>query len=356
MFKKISVLVMPLLCAGMNDVLAQSSVTIYGIADVGMAYINNVNGGSASQMYSGGLQSSRLGFRGNEDLGGGLNAVFTLESGLDMDTGSVTGAAFWGRQAFMGLSSRNWGSITLGRQYTPSYDYLVLAGFAPAFGGLAAAHDGVPGSPVGQQPAAAVSRFNNGIAAHRIDNSIKYASPSFGGFSFSALYGFGEVPGDNSAGRTLAVAGTYKSGKSFVSASYTETASRISSSEPRDRIYAIGGMYDFGKFSITAKYSVQKNSRNIKGMNADVGSIFVTVPIDRLELKAGYSRMNDKSPTDYDSDQYALGAIYYLSKRTSLYSTLAYQRVGNGGLAGQNFNLSGNGRQTQILFGVRQVF
>ncbi len=104
---------------------AQNSVTLYGLIDAGITYTNNQSGSKNVQATSGQVNGSRWGLRGSEDLGGGLKAIFTLENGFNIDTGKFgqNGAEF-GRQAFVGLSSNQYGAVTLGRQYDSVVDYL----------------------------------------------------------------------------------------------------------------------------------------------------------------------------------------------------------------------------------------
>lgn len=333
----------------------QSTVSVYGIVDLGIAISDNENGSTGSRLNSGGLQGSRLGFRGREDLGGGLKAEFVLEAGLNVDDGTTVGTAFFHRVSVLRLISQDYGSVTLGRQYTPSYIALVDAGLAPNLGSVPSAHDGIPGYIQGQGMTAA-GRFNNGMSSHRVNNGLQYASPEMGGLSFSALYAFGEVSGNNKAGRVLGVAAKYKSGKDFLSAGYTETTSAANSSLPKNQIYAIGGRYNFPSFHVNAYYTSQKNSNNIQGMNADVISIMLSYPVNNWVTTIGYSHMNDKTKENWDSDQYAIGLVYYLSKRISLYSTLGHMRVKNGGIAGQFFARADGSKQTQIVTGMRHTF
>ncbi len=109
-----------LLATACGAVQAQTTVTIYGVLDAGVEHLSSVGGsGSLTRMPGLGVSvPSRLGFRGTEDLGGGLKAIFTLESGFGTDSGTLNqGGRFFGRQAFVGLSG-DWGSVTLGRQYS----------------------------------------------------------------------------------------------------------------------------------------------------------------------------------------------------------------------------------------------
>lgn len=338
-----------------QEVGSASAVSIYGVTDVGVAVADNSGGHVGTLLNSGGLQGSRLGFRGQEDVGGGLKAFFALEAGIDMDQGTTQGTAFFNRQSFVGLQSATYGSLTLGRQYTPSYDFLVTVGLAVNLGSVASAHDGIPGYVQGQPPTAA-GRFNNGLGANRASNSVKYLSPELNGLSFSAMYAFGEVAGSSSAGRILGIAVRYQNEKDFLSFAYNETASASNQNLPVNKIYLVGGRYNFSMLYVNAYYTSQKNSGNVPGMNADVMSVMLSYPVENLVMTVGYSHMNDKTKNNWDSDQYAIGTVYFLSKRTSLYSTLGYMSVKNGGVAGQFFAKSDNGKQTQVAFGVRHVF
>lgn len=103
---------------------AQSSVTLYGLIDAGITYTNNQNGHSNWKETSGLVNGSRWGLRGAEDLGGGLKAIFTLENGFNIANGKLgQGSREFGRQAFVGLSSNQLGSVTLGRQYDSVIDF-----------------------------------------------------------------------------------------------------------------------------------------------------------------------------------------------------------------------------------------
>src|ERR1700758_2108659 len=97
---------------------AQSSVTLYGLIDAGITYTNNQHGQKNFQATSGDINGSRFGLRGAEDLGGGLKAIFTLENGFSIQNGQLgQGGRLFGRQAFVGLSSDSYGTLTVGRQY-----------------------------------------------------------------------------------------------------------------------------------------------------------------------------------------------------------------------------------------------
>jgi len=158
-------------------VYAQSSVTLYGTLDAGLVYTNNQRGHNNFQQASGSVSNTYFGLKGSEDLGAGLHAIFTLESGFNLNNGQFTqNNNLFNRQAFVGLQSNQYGTVTLGRQYDSTVDFL-----AP----LSAAGGG----------------YGNNLAAHPFDNdnldnsfsvqnSVKYTSPNFGGLKFGGMYAF----------------------------------------------------------------------------------------------------------------------------------------------------------------------
>ena len=410
MIKKAALMAIPLACATVcGTSFAQSSVTIYGIIDAGITYINNVGvqtgttaagapiyGANKSKVRldDGAVQPSRFGFRGREDLGGGLNAIFTMESGFNVDNGTQTGtnSQFFNRQAFVGLTSRDWGQLSMGRQYSPMYNDLILTSFAPRFGSAAGAIDCVPGDPrlaspgrTGAAPTLSPAPLPgvattacDSTAADRIDNSVYYASPSFGGFTVKGMYGFGEAAGNNGAGRFLGISGKYSFNGmpppsqpwdlykySYLSLSYDQLggtgALAPSTGAPKKTKVIFGGNYDFGMFSVTGKMSRIRNAdfiRNDNGVgNSNIYSLFVSVPVNRWEVYAGYSHLNDKSPLKNNIDLYAAGAIYWVSARTSLYGLLTHEKVkGVNGIAGMFFDTSATDTQSQFSFGMRHTF
>ncbi len=186
---------MLLLSAGAH---AQSSVTLYGLFDEGINYTNNAGGASAVQMRSGDVTGSRFGFRGQEDLGDGYSAIFRLENGFNPNNGeALQGGAMFGRQAYVGLSSDRFGTVTLGRQYDPTVD---------TFSRLTAG--GTWGGDVGAVP------FDSDNADYdfRINNAVKYVSPTFAGFSGEAMYAFSNTAGGFADNRVMSAAGQYQNG------------------------------------------------------------------------------------------------------------------------------------------------
>ncbi|MCA3825662.1 MAG: porin, partial [Burkholderia sp.] len=142
---------------------AQSSVTLYGLIDAGIAYTNNVNGASQWRMASGTVNGSRFGLRGTEDLGGGLKALFVLENGFNVNNGGLgQDGKLFGRHAYVGLSQPGYGTLTLGRQYDTMVDFVApLSATSGDLGDAGFAHP-----------------FDNDNLNHslRINNAVKYTS------------------------------------------------------------------------------------------------------------------------------------------------------------------------------------
>lgn len=310
---------------------AQSSVTIYGIADAGLVHesgaapaVTNLGGGVAS--------GSRLGFKGKEDLGGGLAANFVLENGLNIDNGSAAqGGLLFGRQAFVGLSG-NFGAATLGRQYSPYYK--VLRDVADPFAaGLA-------------------GRAGNIMATNtRINNMIEYVAPKLGGFSADLAYGLGEVAGNSAGSRNLGAAVGYARGPLTVKLAHHQLNNAGATDKTSNTLLA--GRYDFGPAAASLGYAVNKGTGTADSRDLIAG---VNVPVGADTLLASYIRHDDKTTANKDAGQWALGYLHRLSKRTDLYT--AYGRISN--QRGAAFKVgnatdTGSGEQAWNL-GMRHAF
>ncbi|WP_233834201.1 porin [Paraburkholderia sp. ZP32-5] len=193
---------------------AQSSLTLYGVLDEALQFnTNNTNivnghnvGGRQWSMNSlSGPHGSRWGFKGSEDLSGGTRAVFTLESGINLNNGQFAqGGTAFGRQAFVGLSNRQYGSLLLGRQYDSVNDYVARLGFGlSGYGGID--HPG--------------DLDNMGHTSH-INNTIKYASPTMNGFAFGGTFSPGGVPGSVVENGGFSLGARYANGPLKLGAAY----------------------------------------------------------------------------------------------------------------------------------------
>lgn len=160
---------------------AQSSVLLYGVIDAGISYVNHSKSATGSDKLfkfdEGVPQGSRWGLRGTEDLGGGTKAIFVLENGFNVGTGVLgQGGRLFGRQAWVGLSQNNVGSLTFGRQYTLTTD--VLGANFTAGSNTVAGNYAYHINDIDQ------------LTSSRIDNAVKFQSANYAGLSFGALYGF----------------------------------------------------------------------------------------------------------------------------------------------------------------------
>lgn len=314
---------------------AQSNVTIYGIMDAGIVSEHGGKNGQVTKVASGVGSASRIGFKGTEDLGGGLAAVFTLETGIKEDTGELdnTNNKLFNRQAFVGLSSKTAGTLTLGRQYTPWYNAFVQVG-DPFQAGL-------EGSAKNVFPA-------NGINV-RNDNSIVWKTPEFNGVSGEVFYSMGEKK-NASTGRQLGASIGYQNGPLNVRLAYnninndTVTAANVVVGNQIGHNTLLAANYDFQVVKAYAMFGVNKglNSSPLPSASAYTAApvaasldnrtwlVGASVPVSAAgSIIASYSNVDDKT-FDRDAHQFAVGYTHSLSKRTNLYMSYAKIKNKNG--------------------------
>lgn len=345
--------------AGLSaEVAAQSTVTLYGLVDVGLVRETGGRTGSVNKLTSGMASGSRFGFRGTEDLGDGMSALFLLESGFQADTGvQGQGGALFGRQAYVGLRSDKLGSLLLGRQYTPEYGTLLMAD--PFSTGLA-------GDAANLIP-------NTGNAASRMDNTVKYLSPSFGGVTAELARGFGEVAGASNAqgqwGGALAYAAGPLNLRLGVHYRDNDTATTQVGS---GRTSLLAATYDFGVLKAHLGYGVDKgvNSSPLRNTTNPYGAataptastdsrdllIGMTLPIGRHTVLASYIHKDDKTALNQDASQWALGYRYALSKRTDLYTSYAHIRNKNGAAYTVGSAIEAGSGNAAYSLGIRHAF
>lgn len=291
---------------------AQSTVSVYGLVDVGIARETGGAAGAVTKLTSGIANGSRFGFKGKEDLGNGVAAVFVLENGFDATTGAMgQGGLLFGRQAYVGLEGPQ-GALRLGRQYTPIDD--LVASTDPFYNGYA-------------------GRMQNVLAqgyVARANNEVSISTPSLGGFCAAAYYGFGEVAGNMRAGRHVAVSGSYTQGPLVVRLAHQSTnnvtAAGATSGAAKNTL--IGAIYNAGSFKLHGTYGSSKtDAAGVASVNAHDLMLGVTVPFGSHALIASYVHRNDRLAVNRDATQLALGYTYDLSKRTTVYA--AYGRIDN---------------------------
>jgi len=341
-----------------NVAHAQSSVTLYGLIDEGFNYTTNSGGHSGYQMLSGDTAGSRWGLKGAEDLGGGLSAVFKLENGFNLNTGAFgeNGQEF-GRQAYVGLASKTYGTLTFGRQYSPTID--LWSGFTAT------------GATIGDF---AAHPFDNDNADYdyRINNSIKYITPTYAGFTGEALYGFSNQAGGFANNRVYSAAGSYAMGQFSAAVAYqrmdagnTSTSGAVAgdgifTAQAQQDIDA-GVKWTFGnKANIGLAYSHVTTNNPTANAYIDVGNqTWSSWKFDNVELNAQYFFRSDlwlageytfthatlKTPSGSSAPnwhQVALMLNYDISKRTSVYLQGAWEHAtGSTGTEFDNPNIVG---------------
>ncbi len=340
--------------AASGAAFAQSSVTLFGVVDANVTHVrgeDNWNG-----MTSGGNSTSRLGFRGVEDLGNGLKAQFWLEGGLNVDagdgkSGGAEGTGFeFKRRSTVSLMG-NFGEVRLGRSTTAAYD---ATSRYDVFGTVG----------VGQS-----QQFNDVI---RVSNMISYYSNDFSGFKFGLNYGFGEVAGDTSGKSYVGAGLTYDNGPLSLGLGYDRLNDRstrfdLDTTVPATTVdmtrWSLGGSYNFGVAKLAAAYTNVSNKivaggDKVKDQDYYVG---LSAPVGAAgEAKIAYNRYETKFDGDKaKADQFSLGYVHNLSKRTAVYGTYAYIKNKDGA----NFkSLSGDvalkdgEKQHAVQVGVRHAF
>ena len=301
-------------------VSAQSSVTLYGLAD---AYIGSEriaaagatsNGTSQTVVNSGGQNGSRWGLRVNEDLGGGLAAIAQFESGFNIDTGSQTDnlgrtQTLFGRQAFVGLKS-GFGTVALGRQYGPYDD---MKGTLSLQGNNA--FDATGGGVYGTVGIGAWVGYNP-----RINNSIKFQSNNYSGLSFSAIYGMGEDKTvATSASSTFGIGAMYANGPITVGIVHQNDGRARSATngknETENTLFA--GAYDFGYAKLGGGYNEARVRANgVTAPKSKEWFLGLSAPLGATTLKAQYAR---SKTGNLEHDSIGIDAVYDFSKRTSAY-------------------------------------
>jgi GBP family porin len=359
---------------------AQSSVTLYGLIDAGITYTNNQGGSRNIQETSGAVNGSRWGLRGSEDLGGGLKAIFTLENGFSITNGKLgQNSLEFGRQAFVGLSSDQYGAVTLGRQYDSVVDYLApLALTGTSSGGTQFAHP-----------------FDNDNLdnSFRINNSVKYSSVNYGGLKFGALYGFSNDSGGFATNRAYSLGTSYNYGPLNVAAGYMElnsagTTLNSSGAVTSDatfaagtqRTYGAGLNYAFGQATVGFVFT-QTHLDNATGIGASASGTssgltltsgsarFTNYEVNgRYNITPAWSLSGAYTFTDAHLDgvspkynQVSLQTAYALSKRTDVYLMGVYQHVsdtGDSGLTADINGLSASSSSSQVAatIGLRHRF
>jgi predicted porin len=302
------------------SVHAQSSVTIYGLLEqsvgkyTGLSSINptlNLNLlGSPGIWTLKSSTSSRLGFRGTEDLGGGTKAFFLIEHRLAPDTGATQfgQTGFFGGQSFVGLGG-TWGDVRLGHMFVPGHviatlgdpyglDYNIAGGYGFVKGGSVISYGG---------------------------NAIDYRTPNLGGLVVEAQVALGEggaAAGSIQPNRNVGVSLNYTEGKVYIGAAYNDLRTGTAN---QNRFTIVNGSYDFGVVKPFLAFGVARNTSLEDSKSYLIG---LTAPIGSGRLKALYGNLNPAGANN-TTKKFGIGYEYFLSKRTSLHADVATATTGS---------------------------
>jgi predicted porin len=319
---KKSIIALAMLSAGITQASAQSNVTIYGIVDAGVTYVSNESGNRTS-VEAGQMQVSRWGFKGVEDLGGGVKARFGLEGtllndtgGAGVGTGTPSSTSLFDREATVGLIT-DFGSIDIGRQNILGVQSVGMAD--PMGLAFAATSPNVLFSAMNNSAVYGPFGSNNGGTALRENNSVRYVSPNFRGLGFAVMRGFGEQPGDIQKNSYMGVSTFYTGGALSVGGAYA----RLKNNLGNDRLtsHAFGIKYTFPVVVLKSTYSenrLDSTTRKIKVFG--VGADFLVAPA--VTLTAAYYNTKRSGDANDKSQQLIGIAKYAFSKRTSAYVSI----------------------------------
>lgn len=365
MFRANAVVCTVLGAACVSAAHAQSSVTLYGHFDTSLAYVQSGPGKATYAMTSGNHIGAGFGLRGAEDIGGGFKVVFNLENGFSPTNGAFASSGssplMFGRQAWVGFTRADLGTLTFGRQY----DFM-LSGMCKYASGC------LLGSPFDRAATttATISSLLGGngsnpdldrLGGARVDNAVKYTSTNFGGAgaSFGAIYGLGGAPGSFTQGSTYGLYTGYALGPIDLGVAYTNKQDPTSGS--RYTNLAAGGSYTVGKFVLDvlltqARWTAYQDT--VSGVDVNFRYAFtstVTVLVGYTFSDPNHGLQNHLMRGKRSTG--GLEADYYLSKRTDLYASFAYQKASDGQAAQFLFQTpSSSTWATMVQLGIRHRF
>ena len=353
--------------AASGAAMAQSSVTLFGIVDTNVSYLDGVSNAAGTNTDSkygigtSGNATSRLGFRGVEDLGGGLKAGFWLEGEIFGDAGNASGFNFK-RRSTVSLAG-GFGEVRLGRDLTPgyskfiSYDLFGQTGIGQFMGWRDWATNSDVGTTVSTADASNV----------RSSNMISYYTPNFGGLTAGLGYGFDEQT-TGKAGRYVGGYVAYDNGPLSLAASYDQRDLVLNVGVPvvgsavldRDT-FTLGGSYNLNVVKLNAIVQQSKYKALGESEKVNAYALGVSAPVGAGEVKLQYA-LYDNKIIESKAHHISLGYVHNLSKRTAVYGTVSYmdnKDDSNLGLQAKNLSTGGPGRgesQTGVQVGIRHAF
>ena len=353
--------------AASGAAMAQSSVTLFGIVDTNVSYLDGVSNAAGTNTESkygigtSGNATSRLGFRGVEDLGGGLKAGFHLEGEIFGDDGNASGFNFK-RRSTVSLAG-GFGEVRLGRDQVPSYTKFISY---DVFGQVGIGQFmGWSNWNGNNQTTANNNNDANGI---RSSNLISYYTPNFSGFTAGLGYGFDEKADTTNSKKGRYVGGyvAYDNGPLSVALSYDESSALVLTSPAatgadRNRL-TLGGSYDLNVVKLNA--ILQQTKDDVPGgseRKVNAYMLGASAPVGAGEVKLQYA-LYDQKAIDSKAHQISLGYVHNLSKRTAVYGTVAY--MDNKDASKLNLSAKGLGTidaragdsQTGVQVGIRHSF
>ena len=335
---KKSLLALAVLGALTGSAYAADGVQLYGIIDAGVAHYSNGNG-SVTKLGTGIQSGSRIGLKGTEDLGGGLKALFQIETGFCANGGSVpqktgaavssgnqycTGGGFMGRTSMVGLTG-NFGTAVAGRIYSLTFN------------------DQAAVDPFGYGLTGSISNIGTIGTPARVNQAVAYISPTFSGFHVAGAYIFNDGLALNVGGAALpAGANVSSTGAYNLQAGYSNGPVWVSGDYLRANWYngdaamknwMLAGTYDFGVAKLAGMYAQNKLSApgGAEAGNLQSWMLGATVPVGPGAILASYTQAKDKDVASSTSKQYAIGYTYALSKQTNLYASYAHISNQSGG-------------------------
>jgi predicted porin len=329
---------------------AQNNVTIYGTVDAGIAYQRGAHDAGKTLTLESGQQSySHIGFKGVEDLGGGMKALFLLEQAVRIDTGvssfetlgvdtalSADSTGTFSSQAYVGLSSDKYGTVKLGRQFSPLFE--AYAAIDPFQAGFASDINSVFGN------------YNYNSLYQRMSNAVTYHTPDIQGFKGALAVGFGESPASLRENSRVGVSLGYENGPLTIVYAYHYARENLFD-KSLFKTNFIGAAYDFGMLKLHAAFD--QNTAGGGSFKTQDYLLGVTVPFGAHAVFADYIRKKDKVHDDADAGQFGVGYTYNLSKRTNFYSAYTYVKNDQNSLL--STDKEGNSVNT-FQIGMRHLF
>jgi predicted porin len=346
------------LAAATGTAQAQSNVTLYGSLDAGVAYINNAGGSGMTRLDQGTMQPDRFGFRGTEDLGGGMKALFQLEGGFSTDTGNQTNnGRLFNRMSVVGLSG-GFGTVTLGNMPDIVFDYAGKLSNGFQLTNFYLFHPG---------------NLDTLANTYQFNNAVRYTSPAFDGLTVSAMVGLGEQPGSDSKNRNVSAGANYANGPLRLALAYSRQNDRAAgyaggflatlglgnAGTVFDSLttWAAGGGYTVGAWRLNALYTQSSvdlpKAAGFRQKNVDLGAAWRYGAQSTLNVGYANSRLDGAR-----YNQVSLSNVYAFSRRTEFYVQAAYQKAGGAARAAyQNYaGASSGGSQLVTTVGLHHLF